>query len=83
MKKLSKRTAPKRVAKKKAPKRVAKAKAPRGFYVTGKRGARGVDRTPLHVLITPAERAKLEKLSHVRKLNCADVVRSLINAAKV
>jgi hypothetical protein len=66
----------KRASKKTAPKK-------KGFFVTGSRGARGVERTPLHVLITPAQRAKLVKLSHGRKITCADLVRLLIDAAKL
>lgn len=79
MKKTPKRVAPKRASKKKATKKTA----PRGFFTTGKRGARGVDRTPLHVLITPGEKKKLIGLSHKMKLNGADVVRALINNAKL
>lgn len=76
--------------KKKTPKKSTKAaivapkkKAKPVFFTTGKRGARGVDRRPLHVLITPAERQKLIKLTHAMKLNAADVVRTLINKAKL
>jgi len=53
------------------------------FYVTGTRSARGVERTPLHILITVSERAKLIKLTHQMKLNAAGVVRALITAAKL
>jgi len=80
MKKPTKRNAAKRTPKKTTKKVKA---APRGFFTTGHRGARGIDRTPLHVLITPAEKKKLISLSHKMKLNGADVVRALIQRAKV
>lgn len=71
----------KKTAKKKT---VAKKKAPtaKGFFATGRRGPRGLDRRPLHVLLTSEERSKLVKLTHRMKLNAADVVRALITKAK-
>jgi hypothetical protein len=51
------------------------------FYTTGTRIARGQDVSPLHILITPKERAKLIKLTHKMKLNAAGTVRALIEAA--
>jgi hypothetical protein len=73
----------KKTPKRSSAKRTKKVAAPRSFFTTGRRGARGVDRTPLHVLITPDERRKLIVLSHKMKLNGADVVRALINNAKL
>ncbi len=67
-------------SKRRAPK--AKPKAEKGFYATGKRGPRGLKRSPLHVLITPDERTKLVKLTHAMKCSAADVVRALISKAK-
>ncbi len=69
-------------SKKRAPKAKPKAKAAKGFYATGKRGPRGLKRSPLHVLITPDERTKLVKLTHAMKCSAADVVRALISKAK-
>ena len=64
------------------PKKTSKPKASKEeFYVTGTRGPRAVDRVPLHVLISPKHRLKLIRLTHQRKLNAADVVRSLIEEA--
>lgn len=82
----SKRSAKKRPAKK--PKQAAKkvttkvVKADAGFFAAGKRGQRGVERRQFHVLLTNEERAKLVALSNKRKLNAADVVRTLIVEAK-
>ncbi len=91
MKKPTKKTAAKKkTAKaKKAPKPKAAAKAPRRieakgastFFATKTRSARGVKRSPLHVLLTKEERSQLVQLSHKRKLSAADVVRTLIKEA--
>lgn len=74
----------KKTTRKRTPVRVPKrTKGNPVFYVTGTRSARGVDRSPLHILITATERAKLIKLTHRMKLNAAGVVRALIQAAKL
>jgi hypothetical protein len=80
-KKASKAQAKKRVSAKR-PTRAVKKAAVKGFFATGRRGPRGLNRSPLHVLLTPEERSKLVQLTHQMRLNAADVVRALIAKAK-
>ena len=56
-------------------------RSPQEFFATGKRGLRGVERSPLHILLTPLERARLVKLTKIMKLTASDVVRALIAEA--
>lgn len=50
-------------------------------FAHGDRGERGVARTPIHVLLTLAQRKKLVALSRKAKLTASDVVRTLIEQA--
>lgn len=66
---------------KKSTKRSAKKSTKKGFFTTGRRGPRGVKRHQFHILLTPEEHKKLTALSHKKKMNAADVLRSMLMEA--
>jgi hypothetical protein len=51
------------------------------YFVPSHRGARGVSRKPLHVLIDDELREKLLKLTKKLKASASDVIRKLIAEA--
>jgi len=51
------------------------------YFTPTHRSERGVDRTPLHVLIDEKTRAKLRKLTLKLKSSASDVIRELIAEA--
>ena len=68
----------KKATKKSKPKVTTKAKSNAAFFVATKRGTRGLERKPLHVLLTLEERNILVGLSNKWKMSAADVVRTLL-----
>lgn len=51
------------------------------YFVPSHRGARGVSRKPLHVLIDDELREKLRKLTKKLKASASEVIRKLIAEA--
>jgi hypothetical protein len=53
----------------------------KSFYKNAGRAERGVERTPVHILLTKAQRDKLAKLSNKQRISAAEVIRRLLEAA--